>query len=344
MSIPTNDPTQKAYTAGVVSPAGAATNWADVLDKLNVDAGFSLSRECLLITLKAGAFTGAILAPKLARKVAAEHKGQTHAFRTSLVAIDTATRLPMQSVISRARLWVAEHSSDWGGGRRIIKASRLPEFHAKIAEFQAALQSAKDEFLKNYPQVVAAAKKRLGEAFDLVEFPTKEWLDSRYYINFHAEPITDLNDVRVTGLTQAQVADIRKEMAAAYAAGIAGAQRALMDKLLLLANRVATVEFRETVVSDAEDLLAQVEKLNIVADPAITEHAAKLREVFRGARAELLKQDTPQSIALRNAMKQKAQVVAGDVRRDMFARFVGATVPSTTDAAKALEQESTGKK
>ena len=175
----------------------------------------------------------------------------------------------------------------------------------------------------SYPDMLQAAETELGTMFDRREYPTQSELARRYGFEFDVSNVPTTGDFRVElpDVDRNRLVRIQEE---ATNRKLREATSELVERITETVGRMSerlraykgTREgaFRDTLVTNVEDLVAIIPALNITGDPRLTAIAQQMRRDLCGQSAELLRESpkTRETVA-ENAdaiLKQVQQLMA----------------------------------
>lgn len=201
----------------------------------------------------------------------------------------------VQEVYSRIRSMHEKRTVPWHykGPGAITAAGFAPymeEFNKLVAEFNEKA----DAFCAVYAPAREEARGNLAGLFKEDDYPTVDVIRAKFSATLSCEPMPESSDFRVQGLSDKHVNAIKADMQARFDAALKSAQtetwdrvvehvQKLMEKLRAFkpadesASGKAEGVFRDTLVSNIQELVNMLPSLNITNDPALTDIATRLQ-------------------------------------------------------------------
>jgi hypothetical protein len=170
-------------------------------------------------------------------------------------------------------------------------------FTALDVEFNRMVQS----FLDAYDLEVAQAQAKLGDLFDVREYPNADDLRSKFAFRINYIPLPDAGDWRLDIANEAQ-AQLKAQYEAHYKGQLEGAMRdiwqRLFDTLTVLSRQLSdqtedgkTPKIFTSVFDRALEVIDLMETCNMTGDPTMQLMQRKLAQAFRGVTVEAVKDD-----------------------------------------------------
>lgn len=198
------------------------------------------------------------------------------------------------------RLYLGNVTLRWSdGGTRLLPSAMIfevtSELEGRIQEYERRV----NVFVNNYAVKVSAAAFKLGQLFDRSEYPDAEDVRRRFSMRYVMSPVPTSGDFRVD--VQNDVSDFLKEQFAKDAQQrmvdmMREPWQRVYDQLTHVQERMAAAlahdpdesatdkrhapKLYQSMLDNALELVALLDKLNIVNDPDLTECAARMRRVF----------------------------------------------------------------
>lgn len=179
------------------------------------------------------------------------------------------------------------------------------------------------KFLDKYPDYIRAAPNRLGDAFDIADYPTPGEIAKKFSMEIITMPVPTAADFRAN-ISEAQADQIRAQIEDRVAAATHGAVTDVFLRIEKVVGRMAerlttykpskgkgdksTGIFRESLVENIRDLVDIMPALNITGDPRLTDMISKLRPLTEHD-AKTLRE----SPAIRRDVAREAQQILDSV-------------------------------
>jgi hypothetical protein len=224
--------------------------------------------------------------------------------------------------------WVRNHlhnrlTMPWeDGGWRLLPLSMHERYLREMDDAKMAHERLTEDFLRRYPNMVAAREIGLGDLFNIDDYPSVEELRTRFRMRVRIRPVPSGQDFRV---------DLSQDAAQAYRTQIEDElQQVLADSTYSLAQRVfKTVRsmadglercggdvggkrkgsFKNTLVGNVRDIAGLLPDLNLTDDPKLAAITAEINSKLTRWDAEDLREDDH----LRDTVAKDAAKVADDI-------------------------------
>jgi hypothetical protein len=185
-------------------------------------------------------------------------------------------------------------STAWGSGkRRLLPNANAQDFIQGYAQIEVEYDKAVKEFVDNADAIIAQAKANQGDF--QIDIPTKEEIEKAYALRYTLEPVPD--GAQFKG-SEAVVADLRQHfeerIKASYIEAQQDALQRLADPLKKMIERMEAFEqrerdlangktdvgkngiFRDTIISNIQDIASVFGSFNLTNDPKLAEIASKI--------------------------------------------------------------------
>lgn len=216
---------------------------------------------------------------------------------------------------ARARAVHYKWTKPWDDtGTRLLPTKALMNYQAQMSRCVNEFDRLVGEFLDKYDTLVAAAAFQLGTLFDRSEYPAREQVAKRFSMETTMIPLPTSGDFRLDIESQVQQELIDKyeaRMAAQLAAANQDSWTRLHDVLSRMSERLASDEdgkkpvFRDTLVTNAEELCDLLTMLNVTNDPSLEKARQQLESALQGVTPK----DLRESDGTRVATKQKVDSI-----------------------------------
>jgi hypothetical protein len=183
-------------------------------------------------------------------------------------------------------------------GMRLLPTAQYFKYHQQMTALQAEFTRLVEQFLAAYNWEVTQAQAKLGDLFNVSEYPNVDDLRDKFKFKFTYIPVA--SDWRVDIAEQAQ-RDLAEQYEAAFTSQVTSAMNDMWNKLhgnLAALVRQLDVDadgkkgrLYQSVLDKANDLTDMLETFNITGDPVMQLAARKLKNVLNGVTIEDLKDD-----------------------------------------------------
>lgn len=216
---------------------------------------------------------------------------------------------------ARAR---AEHyrlTLPWNdNGLRLLPTKALLDYQSTMNRYRAEFDRLVEAFLIKYDTLVAAAAFQLGTLFDRDEYPLRDEVERKFSMESSFIPLPTSGDFRLDVEHEVQAELVRQyeeKLNVQVAQANQDAWTRLHTALSKLSDRLATNEdgtkrvFRDTVVTNAEELCELLTLMNVTGDPALEKARRQLQDTLEGVTPK----DLRESEGTRTLTKQKVDEI-----------------------------------
>lgn len=278
-----------------------------------------LSDRALLVQLNISQWGDTKEDKDLSRKLADDMGGKQGAYRArkSLLSdCDLLQQIKRKSNFIRHDLFY-KNTLPWGmkGVRIVSNTGYLPlmtEFRKHRGEWEALVK----RFIPEFEHHKAMAQRTLGAGYKESDYPRD--IADRFSINIATDAVPT-GDFR-TEIASDELERIREEVAARAKQGAQVAMREAWDRLHTVANHMAeklndpSAIFRDTLVSNVEEVCRTLTALNITDDPNLEAMRSVVEQKLAGHHPDALRNDPD----LRREIGRDAQAIV-----DAMGAFMG---------------------
>ncbi len=277
-----------------------------------------ISARALLVNTKVRVWTGEKRDKAITREICDMKGAENNAVRANksllgehIHGVQAAERALRHAVNERTLPWMDD-------GTRILKGSVYLAFTEAMAEPIRAFDTAVDDFIVRYPEIVQEARRRLGDAFSEKDFPAQARLKGRFGVKLTYLPVPSTADFRVT-LSDEEIATVRRNAEEALRGTVNDAVRSLLDRLQEPVARMATRlrlfrratngkiqhPFRDSLVENVRAIVRLAPTLNLMDDPQIADLCADIERHLTAHDADQLRN----SAKLRETVADEADAI-----------------------------------
>jgi hypothetical protein len=277
-----------------------------------------ISERALLVNTKVRVWTGEKRDKAITREICDMKGAENNAVRANksllgehIHGVQAAERAVRHAVNERTLPWMDD-------GTRILKGSVYLAFTEAMAEPIRAFDTAVDDFIARYPEIVLEARRRLGGAFSEKDFPVQARLKGRFGVKLTYLPVPSTADFRVT-LSDEEIAAVRRNAEEALRGTVNDAVRSLLDRLQEPVARMATRlrlfrratngkiqhPFRDSLVENVRAIVRLAPTLNLMDDAKIAELCADIERHLTAYDADQLRN----SAKLRETVADEADAI-----------------------------------
>lgn len=263
----------------------------------------SISSASMLVELSISCWTGRKQDKRASDEVAAaKHadKGVARVTKSLLGACDELDAL--QKFSANVRNTHYNSTLPWSDmGPRLLPTAKYFAYHKMMTDLQNEFDRMVRAFIDAYDLEVAQAQAKLGDLFDVREYPSAEDLRSKFAFRLNYIPLPDAGDWRLDIGNEA-LNSLREQYEAHYKGQLEGAMKdiwkRLYDVLSMLSRQLAdqtedgkTPKIYSSVFERALEVLDLMETCNVTGDPNMQLMQRKLAQTFRGVTVEAVKDD-----------------------------------------------------
>jgi hypothetical protein len=263
----------------------------------------TISSSAMLVNLSISVWTARRKDTKVSKEVA-NHK---HADKNSVsvhkkLLGDCAEHEAVQKFAGNARTDHYKRTMPWsdaGSCLRLLPTAMYFDYHKEITATQMEFYRLVDEFVDVYRTAVYEARTKLGDMFDEGEYPSIEEIRTKFKFDFTYIPLSEAKDFRLDIGASAN-AQLQAHYQAWYQEQLASAMgdiwNRLRDALTHMSERLDHSDeikkvFRDSLVSNVEEMVDIMQKCNVVNDPHMEEARQKLLRALKGVTPEGLRKD-----------------------------------------------------
>ena len=240
----------------------------------------SIANSSMLVEMNISVWTGQKVDKGATIKVTDEAHASSDAglFRKNLMA-GTSLRKEIADYAAICRSWHISRTLPWSDkGARLLPTSMFFDYKKEANARRDYFNSKVAKFIEEYPNLMLAAERSLGDLFNPNDYPSPEEVASKFGFRLVFSPVPESNDFRID-VGNSELAELRAQYDAAYESRVQeamqtawgklhGALLAMSDKLTEPDGEKAKI-FHSTFVSNAQDLCSLLTHLNITGDPQL---------------------------------------------------------------------------
>lgn len=168
-------------------------------------------------------------------------------------------------------------------GARILPATLFMTYRTVMQKAEKGFREAVEEFLVEYPSILANAKERLGDLFDPNLYPSADTLRRKFHWSVRILPLPDAADFRVDlgeEETKRIREDITSQMESVSQTGVQDMAKRLFSRVKTISERLKDPDaiLRDSMLKNTAELCDILEKLNVMGDKTLAEQIKTVRE------------------------------------------------------------------
>jgi hypothetical protein len=263
----------------------------------------TISSSAMLVNLSISVWTARKKDSKVSRELAVDKHANTNSVSVHKRLLgDCPEHEAVQKFAGNAR---TDHYfrtmpwSDAGSCLRLLPTAMYFEYHKEMTGAQMEFYRLVDEFVDSYRQSVYDARIKLGDLFNESEYPTVEALRTKFKFEFTYIPLPEAGDFRLD-IGQSTNSKLQQHYSEWYQAQLASAMgdiwKRLNEALIHMSERLDSSTdikkvFRDSLVSNVEEMAEIMQKCNVVNDPVMEEARQKLLRALKGVTPDGLRKD-----------------------------------------------------
>ena len=275
----------------------------------------NLSEKAMLINLRISMWTGRTKDRRITSEVISNNKSQTDSGAWWTYLIPKKNMAAINNASGKLRSLHYSLTLPWmDGGLRILPSAMFMNYAEKMRKAIAEYDKVTDEFIKEYPTIIANAQERLGQLLDGKKLPTTNEIRDRFGVSKDVMPLPSTNDFRVK-LGDAEVNQIKKQMTISINEMTENAMADLWSRFAELIEKVehtlgkSDKIFRDSMISNLKEFCDLVPNLNMTDDEAL--------EAVRKEVTEKLTNLMPENLRKNKKERQIAHKDAQDILKKM---------------------------
>ena len=274
-----------------------------------------IGSNAMLVDLNISMWTGRKMDKKVSEEVDVSKSTKARAgnyHKNLLAGSDKLDKI--QKVVTAVRAWNYQQTLPWSdGGSRLLPMKSFFDYKATLNNYEAQYNTAVDEFLEEYPQLVSSSAFTLGELFDRGEYPTADSLRSRFGFKYVFCPVPDVGDFRID-VEETAKQELQQQYKDYYEGKLADAMKDAWDRLhktlTHLSDRMDYTDenkkkFWDSTITNASELCGLLTSLNVTNDPKLEAMRQKLEKALAGVEPSHIKE----SEAIRSSVKAKVDEI-----------------------------------
>lgn len=203
---------------------------------------------------------------------------------------------------AKVRLWNTQQTIPWSdSGSRIVTMENLFNggYKRQLDDHKIEFERLAANFINVYPTLISAAAFQLGDLFDRDEYPEVESITKKFKFNYTLTPIPTAGDFRIDIGEQAK-AELVAQYEAAFNDRLNNAMRDVWDRLYEclshMSERLASDDegkrkvFHGTLLTNAQELVSLLTRLNITNDPKLEQARRDLEAALGNTDLSALKE------------------------------------------------------
>ena len=240
----------------------------------------SISNSAMLVEMNISVWTGQKVDRGATIKVTDEARATNDAglFRKNLMA-GTTLRKEIADYAALCRTWHNGRTLPWSDkGSRLLPTSMFFDYKQEANARRSYFDSKVTQFIEQYPNLVLAAERSLGDLFNPADYPSIDEVRSKFGFRLVFSPVAESGDFRID-VGNSELAELREQYESAYESRVHEAMQVAWDKLhdvlTTMSEKLTEPEgekpklFHGTFVSNITDMCQLLTHLNITNNPEL---------------------------------------------------------------------------
>lgn len=258
----------------------------------------SISNECMIVNLRSGLWAGHRLDKAATQKITQDSNADADAARVNKHLIPKDALSDVVTAQGALRQHFYYNTLPWkDNGDRLLTRQTYARFINEHTELVQKFNEAVDDFLENrYAAARAQAEFRMGDLFKPDDYPSTSELRHRFYVTLDIDAVAETGDFRVT-MSESAAKQIRQDMEANLTSRVGRAMQDIWTRLAetlhhFTARMEGDTTFRDTTVTNLEEIVAILPELNMTNDPNLAAICDDIKGALVGYSPSELRRDS----------------------------------------------------
>ena len=258
----------------------------------------SIASSAVLIDLNLSVWTARKLDRNVSKEIDIRNRTTTKAGNYNKHILAGSDQLDaINKLASEIREWHGRQTLPWSDtGTRLLPMTNFFDYKQQLGEYEELFKERVDRFIYEYPNIITVMAYKLGDLFDVSEYPEASKIASKFNIRYTIMPVPETNDFRVDVEDDIR-AEMKREYEKAYEGRVEVAMSDAWSRLHTTLERM--VErlsgddkkiFRDSLVTNALDLTSLLTKLNVTNDPKLEQARQSLERSLVGVTPDELRE------------------------------------------------------
>lgn len=275
-----------------------------------------LSERAMLVQLKVSVWSGRTKDKKVSNEVKTFKKAEDDAgaWWTYLIPKKAISQIWACEMYCRSLHY--KLTLPWNDeGQRILSSDMYMDYMKQMRKATQKFDEAVETFLKEYPTIMASARKRLGDLYDGKTLPSIDNIRGKFGHSVEVFPLPRSEDFRVN-LNNDDVKEIQNQITNSINSKMNEAMAELWNRLAQMVEKIAITLsepkkiFRDSLISNLKEFCELVPKLNITSNKELENMRKEIIEQL----AELKPDNLRESKKERKEASQKAKDVLEKIK------------------------------
>jgi len=198
-------------------------------------------------------------------------------------------------------------------GLRLLPTVQYFNYHKTMTDLENQWRVLVDKFLSSYQWEISKAQAKLGDLFDVDEYPTTDALTGRFAFNLNYIPLPDAGDFRID-VGKDAVEEVKTSYGNYYTRQLENAMNDVWTRLHTALSKMSErldyhddsnkKVFRDSLVDNVTDMVGLLDVCNVTGDSQMTALKNKLEDTMYGISADVLRESTDTRVETKRAVDQ----------------------------------------
>lgn len=263
----------------------------------------TLSSSAMLVELSISCWTGRKKDKKASQEITSANNaddGVANVHKKLLA--DCEELIAIQKFVGNVRNIHYSSTLAWSDtGLRLLPTAKYFKYHQQLTELKTEFHRLESIFLTGYDWAVSQMQAKLGGLHDASDYPTVESLRRKFAFQLSYIPLPEAGDFRVDinneAITQIK-ADYESFYERTFNTAMNDIWQRVYDALTNMSQRLGYKDdgsknvFRDTLVTNATDLIDLLDICNVAQDTQMSALKRKIEETLSGVTPDGLREDT----------------------------------------------------
>ena len=246
----------------------------------------TLSEKAMLVSLNISCWDRYKFDAKVSNEVAVAHNATNKVgrYNKNLLAFNPTSYKAVTSLAGEARQTHYTHTLPWTDeGQRILPCANWTKYTDAMRTLQTKFNIAAQEFVMEAPALFTRSLQELNGLGNAADFPTMQKLSESFDFRIKFSPFPTADDFRVT-LQPSDMEAVKAELETNVNQAVAEAMKEPFKRLHEVVKKMAMTLvdsdaiFRDSLVTNVEELLEVLPKLNLTDDATLTVMCNDIRD------------------------------------------------------------------
>jgi hypothetical protein len=274
-----------------------------MLDQAPVAQAPTISSSAMLVELSISKWLGTAKDKEVAERAEQAAGARSGVYRATKMLLPNNAKLKaINDFAGNARNRIHYRlTMPWSDtGIRLLSTAMYFDYTREISGAEAEFNRLADDFVSDYTNSISNAAYEMGSAFDPNDYPSAEDIRKKFAFRVNYMPLPEQGDFRIDVGNEANAA-LREQYESFYKRAFERSMNDVWERAYkALSNMSERLEdsadgkkkvFRDTLVSNVEELIGLLDACNITEDPRMSSAKRDLERAMYGITPEALRED-----------------------------------------------------